>query len=815
MKYLRRSIFFRILLLVVSPLALSAATINGVVTDQLGAFVPNAKVHLLANGVVIASTTTDATGRYQLQNVQSGRFQLRAEAPTFQPTEIPSFYVRSSESATVNLLLRPPLISEEVVVTATGVPTSEAQVGSSVTVLDSGDYLNKLDVLGPLRSVPGVQITQTGQRGGTTSLFMRGGSFDTTKVLIDGVPANDIGGNFEFGDLAATSFDQIEVFRGPNSILYGSDALAGVISLTTRRGSAPLPELTYAADGGNFGTYRQEGTMGGSWRPFDYFSSFTRFDTSNSVPNDRFHNGTYVGNFGWSPASAHSFRVTVRHVSTAMGVPNSIDLFGIADNGRSQDRDAFISATYENHATSKWHNLVRYGAARINSDFSKPSPAGVFDSNSGEFFGVPVTIHGANGFTVSGQAFLDSADCCPVISISTAKRDSVYAQTDYSFTPHVISLLGYRYEAERGSSVSNSPAFSSTNSVDRRNQSFIAETHGDFRNRLFYSLGGAVEKNDVFGVEPTPRVSLAYYPFRQAAGVFRGTKLKFNFGKGIKEPSVFEETSSLFDLLGAQPGGAQLIQQFGIKPIGAVRSRSYEFGLEQMFADRLQVNLNLFHNQFTDVIEFVSSGVLTELGVSQDVANASGFGATINSSSYRAQGVEAEISYTILRGLSARGGYTYLDAEVQRSFSNDPLAPPVTNPLFPTIPIGAFSPLVGARPFRRAPHTGYLTLRYDRSRWAALFQGTFVGRRDDSTFLLFSDINFDNTLLLPNKNLDSAYQQLDLSGDFRVNKHLAVYASMENLLNQRYDAAFGFPALPFTFRSGIKITVGGEEWRRK
>jgi vitamin B12 transporter len=98
---------------------------------------------------------------------------------------------------------------------------------------------------------------------------------------------------------------------------------------------------------------------------------------------------------------------------------------------------------------------------------------------------------------------------------------------------------------------------------------------------------------------------------------------------------------------------------------------------------------------------------------------------------------------------------------------------------------------------------------------SALLQGTFVGRRDDSTFLLFSDANFGNTLLLPNRNLDSAYQKLDLSGSFRFNHYMTWYASMENLLSQRYDAAFGFPSLPFTIRSGLKITLGGESWRQR
>jgi len=227
-----------------------AATIRGTVTDPLGAIITNAKVQLLSGNQVIASAVTGSDGKYQLETSQSGRFHLRAAAPSFAPTDSDPFYITSKETTTQDVSLRVPNVSQEVVVTATGVPTSEAQVGTSVTVLAPQDYQNKLDVFEPLRSVPGLQVTQTGQHGGTTALFIRGGNSNANKALIDGVPANDIGGDFEFGNLSATSFDRIEVFRGPDSILYGSDALAGVVNLTTRRGMTPLPELTYSVDGG-------------------------------------------------------------------------------------------------------------------------------------------------------------------------------------------------------------------------------------------------------------------------------------------------------------------------------------------------------------------------------------------------------------------------------------------------------------------------------------------------------------------------------------------------------------------------------------
>jgi len=631
--------------------------------------------------------------------------------------------------------------------------------------------------------------------------------------MIDGVPANDIGGDVDFGVLSASAVDHIEIFRGPNSVLYGSDALAGVITLATTHGTTALPELTYSADGGNFSTYRQEASLGGAWRQFDYFSSFSRFNSGNGIPNSAFHNGTFAGNLGWSPSATNGVRLTVRRLVTGLGDPNSIDIFGIPDNGHSQARDTFISASYDNQATAKWHNLLRYGASRLDNRFSKPFPVGILVPGVG-FLGAPVTLQGANGFSASGQAFFSAADCCPQTSISTANRDMVYAQTDYAFSRFVTALFAFRYEAERGISQNNSPGFSSNTAVDRRNLGFVLETHGDLWQKLFYSMGGGIEKNAVFGTEATPRISLAYYPLHRDTGFLRGTKLIFNFGKGIKEPSIFEETSSLFDLLRQQPGGDQLIRQFGIRPIGAERSRSYDGGVEQWVTGRVRLNLDFFHNQFTDAIEFVSSDALTQLGVSPLVAAASGFGTTINSSNFRAEGVESELDCSITRSLLARGGYTYTDARVQKSFSSDALSPSI-NPLFPGIPIGAFSPLIGARPFRRAPHSGFLSIRYNHSRWSALLLGTFVGKRDDSTFLLFSDANFGNTLLLPNRNLDGAYQKVDLSGDFRVNRHLLLYASMENILNQRYDAAFGFPAPLFTFRSGVKITLGGESWHWK
>jgi len=120
---------------------------------------------------------------------------------------------------------------------------------------------------------------------------------------------------------------------------------------------------------------------------------------------------------------------------------------------------------------------------------------------------------------------------------------------------------------------------------------------------------------------------------------------------------------------------------------------------------RAKLNVTFFHNRFTNQVEFVNNTALPQLGVPMSVAAATAFGATVNSADTRSLGAETELEFNFGHGFSAKAAYTYLGAVVQRSFSSDNLAPSF-NPNFPTIPIGAFSPLVGNRPFRRAPHAG-------------------------------------------------------------------------------------------------------------
>lgn len=794
------------LLAAISGFAALPPAIHGTVKDSQGAVIPNARVDLLHDGRKIASVVTDQMGNYQFSYLAVGAYQVRAAAPGFSTQQSEPVSLNVNSSPVLDFVLPVGAVSDHITVTATGTPVPESQVGASISVVSRDRFQDRVDVLEPLEQVPGLEVIQSGQRGAATSVFIRGGNSNANKVLLDGVPLNDIGGVVNFGNIATTGIDQFEVLRGPNSVLYGPDAMAGVVSLTTRRGTTRTPELSYSFDAGNFGSLRHDGSLSGVFHRLDYLGEISRTDTNNSIPNSRYHDGTYVANLGLTLNANTELRFTGRYVTAGLGQPNAIEFFGIADDSFEKDQDSYISVTLQNHTTDHWHNLVRYGAARLRLQDVNPSPTGIpFDNGFGSgvnFLGLPLTIHGANGFSVTGQAILDFAGTYPIETSSSSKRDSAYLQSDYTFNSHLTGLVAFRFEKERGFTL----AFGTATPADHNNYSYVAEVHSNL-GRAYLTLGGSIERNAIFGTAAIPRGSLAYYLVRpRSSGMFAGTKLNFNYGQGIREPSIFEATSSLFDLLSGPGGAPQLISQFNIGPISAERSRSYDAGFDQFLAGgRVKLSGAFFHNQFTNQIEFVPVTAFPLLGIPDAVTAQAGFGATINSGDTRALGAETEIYAALGHGLSARAGYTYLDDVVKRSFQSFC----AFNPAFPGIPIGAFAPLVGARPFRRAPHTGTFSLDYSRSRLNLSLKGYLVSRRDDSTFL--SDAFFGTTMLLPNRDLAPAWQKIDFGGSYSVNPHLRLFSVIENLASQHYDPVFGFPALPLSFRAGFKVTLGGEQ----
>ena len=786
--------------------------LRGVVKDPLGAFIGQAKVELLAGEKVVATTTSAPDGAYKLTVPASGRYRVQISAASFRVTVSEPVFLAGGADEQRDWTVQTPMLTEEVTVTATGLPTPLAQSGEPITVLRSEDFPYSPEMQQPLRLVPGVQMTQAGQTGAVSSLFIRGGESNANKVVLDGIPLNDVGGVVNFGNIASVGIAQVEVLRQPNSALYGSDALAGVVSFTTARGTTALPLVTVAVDGGNYGFLRQEADLAGAHGRFDYFNAFARLNTTNSIAASAFHNATFAGNYGFAPDAKSNLRVSVRHLTTNGGSANAISLFGIADSADKKEQDTIVSATAERQTTVRWHNLVRYGHEALNSQFVQYVPTGTPYSSGGYlngYIGKQVTLTGANGYTVSGQGILQYPGTYPSTSSSTARRDFAYGQTDYRINAHVVALGAFKYEAERGTSTYGS----SVSTVDRRNQSYTIQLAGDTGSRLFYVLGSGIEKNDVFGSALTPRVSLAYYAVRPGTQSFlSGTKLHGSFGKGIKGPDVAQQNGSLYGGFATQTDGAALIAKYHVKPLGAEFSRNYDVGVEQQIGDgKAHVNATFFHNEYTNGIQYVPQGALVTLGFSAANDPQFQYGAYVNALAFRAMGAELEGEYKLTPRIFARAGYTYLDAVVQRSFSSDALYPSLNTSFnFATVPIGAYAPLVGARPFRRAPHSGYFALSYARQRFSGQLSGTLVGQRDDSTFL--SDKDYGNSLLLPNRNLDGSYQRLELSADYRVTHRVTTYVNMQNLLNEKYAEAFGYPALPYNLRGGVKLTFGGESW---
>jgi iron complex outermembrane receptor protein/vitamin B12 transporter len=310
--------------------------------------------------------------------------------------------------------------------------------------------------------------------------------------------------------------------------------------------------------------------------------------------------------------------------------------------------------------------------------------------------------------------------------------------------------------------------------------------------------GLGFDNNDVFGFAWTPRVSAAAYLRRPSSTAALGdTMVTFNAGKGIKEPSLGQELSSLSALI--PPGTASAL---GIQPVGPERSRNVDVGVEQGLAGgRGRFRISYFNNEFFDLIEFVNRSVLPRLGVPADAASASGFGAYVNAQSNRSSGVELSAE-GVAGPLRLLASYTYVDATVTRSFGSGTLSPAI-NPAFPGIPIGQFSPLVGARPFRRPANSGSVVVSYSTRRAQASLAGYFVGARDDSTFL--TDEFFGFSLLLPNQDLDPAYQKFDVSGSYAIHPRVRAYVTIENLFNETYAATAGFPSLPRAARLGVRL----------
>ena len=792
-----------------------AASVRGVVTDGTGAKVTGASVSLVSNGTVVASSVSSSDGSFQLTTGSAGRFFLVVTAKSFRQLQTPDFYAGQFDSIERNLVLEPAWVRESIVVTATGVPTPQPQTSEATTVLSTVDLALRTDFASVLRLMPGTEVVPEGQMGAQTSLFVRGGGSVDSKILLDGVDAGDLGNQIDFGPLSTTAVESAEVYRGPDSNLFGAGAETGVVSLTTPHGTTSFPSLLFEGDAGNLSTSREQLQIAGAHEKLDYLGAFSWLQTANDLPNDEYHVATTAANLGWALNSNTQVRATLHYGVDAVGNPNAWDFYHVADNATEKDQDIFFAGSISNQTTASLRNAVRYGLTRKREQISLWNTSGTHESYLDYCFGPgtlgnTVTITGANGYSATGQAVLD---CSTFRAQYVNNRDQAGYQGDITITPHLSGLAGFQYEDERGSQ----PGSGYYTPVARTNYFVPLAVHGDFKQRFFYTLGGSLEHYSLFGFQASPRAGLNYYLLRPRSGVFSGTRILFNFGKAIREPKLTDQDDSLYSFL--EKYNPSAIQTLHIGQLAAPTMRTYEGGVEQAFlSQHIVFKASYFHNEFGKEIEYVGLDLVpallpnltpTQQQQLEQILQANfAYELTINSEAFRAQGVETSVESGIGRNLFLRGGYTYLDAVVQRSFTNDDqtLLGPI--PTFDGVPVGPYAPLEGARPFRRAPHTGYLTAAYTAKRFTGVFNSAFASRSDDSTYLEGEDAFGSNSLLLPNRNLDYGYAKVDLGASFQVLPWLDVFAQGENLLDNQHIAPIGYPSLPFTIRTGLRLRWG-------
>jgi vitamin B12 transporter len=500
----------------------------------------------------VATAVSMADGSFEINTGLEGRFFLVVSAKSFRQLETPGFYAGRLDSVERNVVLEPEWVRESIVVTATGTPTPQPQTSAATSVLAPLDLALRDDLVSALRLMPGTFAVQDGQMGAQTSLFVRGGDSDSNKILLDGVSVGDMGGQFDFGTLSTTAIERAEVYRGPDSSLYGADAASGVVSLTTPHGTTSYPSVLFQGDAGNLNTSREELEVAGAHNKLDYLGAFSWLQTANNLPNDEYHVATTAANLGWQLNGNTQIRGTLHYGVDATGVPNAWDFYHVADDRKEGDQDLYVGGTLENQTTPDFHNRLQYGLTRKREQSRQWYPAGICiptgscdgaadGYSGGNYYGLAVTIQGANGYSATGPALLNYSEAWGSVYPNRLdlinNRDQFLYQGDYRLTPHLMLLAGFHYENERAAE--REPVYLLDEKADRTNYDYVFGAHGDFfKNRLFYTLGAAVEHYQLIGNGVSPHVGLGFYAVRPRQGFFSGTRLNGSFSQGVREPKL-------------------------------------------------------------------------------------------------------------------------------------------------------------------------------------------------------------------------------------------------------------------------------------
>jgi outer membrane cobalamin receptor len=624
-----------------------------------------------SSGVGVKTTAGDGTAAFP--HLADGQYRLVVLAPGFaeqsQQVSIPA-------SETLRIQLKLAATPQTVVVSATATPATPEQTGASVGVLTAEQLtaINPVSAPDALLYIPGAIVSSTGRRGNLASLFVRGGESNYNKVLIDGVPVNDPGGIFDFGVVPMNNVDRLEVERGPESTVYGSDAMTSVVQLWTSTGSTRTPQIQFGADGGNFSTANGYGSLAGARGIFDYNVFANQFNTQGQGVNDAYSNALQGGNLGVRLSDRVAFRLRARHYNSWTGIQSNWWFNG----------NPVLSPDPNQYAHQ--NNFLASG------DLTVSGPGAWQHQFSGfEYHHVALNVNPVDD--------LDRPFDSAFNSLAKYNLAGFAYQGIYSPRPWAQTTLGYNLEDENGY-INNNSDFGITTTHGLRFNNYLFAQQTIVWRRLSVLAGVGYVNNSSFGGNVSPRASVTFLGLRGNT-IFSGTRLHFGYSEGIKEPS-FEQT---FGITGTFP----TLPNPNLQP---EQNRAIEAGvLQSLFNNRASLSAVYYHNQFRDQIEYLYN---SDTNTSQYV----------NFNRAMAQGAEVVLSGRVANHLSATAAYTYTSTQIQQAPPCDPNAG-----CDPRI-YGTGAPLL-----RRPNQAGMMLLTYTRQRWGGFVGGTAVGQRPDSDFL--------------------------------------------------------------------------------
>jgi vitamin B12 transporter len=502
-----------------------------------------------------------------------------------------------------------PLEVGEVIVTATKTPIPTKQVTSAVEVIKGEELEQKKikTVVDALRLAQGMTVFSNGGPGTNATIRIRGANAAHTLVMIDDTIVNSpTSGDFNFANLTAENIEQIEILRGAQSMLYGSDAIGGVIHIITKKGKGPFTGSAFL-EYGSFATLREGGQVSGVKGPVDYAFSLSRWDTSNfSVANyrrgaterDGFHNWQGSGRVGIALPKDGRLDVTARWWNSDVSLDNvttisKFDVFG----SKSTTNTLILSAAYEQPLTSWWSQKLTVG--QNNERLS-------FDPGA-----VRRNIETGVVSAISPRTLSD-------IEILNRR---IEWQHNFQIGKPLLLSAGYQYRDEQGDNPSFQPATSPTKILS--SHAGFAQAQVNIQERLLLTAGVRQDQFNTFGDAMTYRITGGYRHLET------GTKIRGSYATGFRAPTI----NQLFF-----PG-------FGNPDLKPEESRGWDVGVDQfLWHDKVMVSVTYFHNHFDNLIQNAVVGALLR---PENVGEA------------YTQGWEAGFKVEVSERLSFRGQYTY------------------------------------------------------------------------------------------------------------------------------------------------------------